>query len=262
MRNVLIALLLACAIDRAQSISNSAVTVNCGGPAAGFYDADQFFSGSSAVYSDPSLGAAEWVDMRYGLSFSYDVPMANGIYTVTLELVEPNATGVGQRVFGITANGVASGPIDLFKITGGAKIQYMVTLPFLVGNGSLHLQFTGTGGKNAVVSAFAISAFGTTIIKPDPGPVSISVHQERPGGTMDGTNAVFTIAHTPFTPIDLWRNGIYQTAGVDYTFNGMTSITFLAGAIPQPNDLLVINYSYAGPSIAMLDFREADRSAK
>ena len=63
---------------------------------------------------------------------------------------------------------------------------------------------------------------------------------ETPAGALDGNNAVFTLAHTPnpAASLALYRNGQLDKAGVDFTLNGPT-VTFLAGAIPQPGDLLV-----------------------
>lgn len=57
---------------------------------------------------------------------------------------------------------------------------------------------------------------------------------EVPIGIIDGTNATFTLAHPPkpTASLILWRNGIGQTQGKDYTLSGST-ITFLAASAPQ-----------------------------
>jgi hypothetical protein len=58
--------------------------------------------------------------------------------------------------------------------------------------------------------------------------------QEVPAGIINGVNATFTLAAAP-SPVGslmLIRNGLLQTAGIDYTLSGNT-IAFLAGAIPQ-----------------------------
>jgi hypothetical protein len=57
---------------------------------------------------------------------------------------------------------------------------------------------------------------------------------EVPGGTVNGVNATFVLAAAPSPAgsLMLIRNGLLQTAGIDYTLSGNT-ITFLAGAIPQ-----------------------------
>ncbi|MBY0373563.1 MAG: hypothetical protein K2Q23_06185 [Bryobacteraceae bacterium] len=73
------------------------------------------------------------------------------------------------------------------------------------------------------------------------------VDGERPSGTLNGTNAVFTLASapSPATSLTLFRNGLLQTAGLDFTVAGAT-ITFLAGAIPQAGDLLEAYYRIGG----------------
>lgn len=49
---------------------------------------------------------------------------------------------------------------------------------------------------------------------------------ETPGGTIDGSNAAFTLAHTPKTgSLRLFLNGQFLTLGVDYTLSTVT-ITF------------------------------------
>jgi hypothetical protein len=65
---------------------------------------------------------------------------------------------------------------------------------------------------------------------------------EVPGGVVDGTNATFTLANTPSPAgsLVLYRNGIAQKAGVDYTLTGAT-VQFLTGAIPQPGDTLLVS---------------------
>lgn len=79
---------------------------------------------------------------------------------------------------------------------------------------------------------------------------------ETPGGTLDGVNAAFTLAYVPLgNSLMLFRNGIYQTSGVDYALAG-SQVTFQAGAVPQPGDVLIASYrvdvtqSSSNPSVA------------
>jgi hypothetical protein len=65
---------------------------------------------------------------------------------------------------------------------------------------------------------------------------------ETPGGLVDGSNTTFTLANPPSgSSLLLFRNGMYMKAGLDYTLAGST-ITFNAGAQPQPQDTLVASY--------------------
>lgn len=62
---------------------------------------------------------------------------------------------------------------------------------------------------------------------------------ETPSGTINGTNPTFTLATAPSPPasLALFRNGLLQLAGNDYTLNDAT-ITFNSWAIPQVDDIL------------------------
>jgi len=71
----------------------------------------------------------------------------------------------------------------------------------------------------------------------------VFVDLETPNGTMNGSNAAFTLAlaPNPAGSLLLFRNGLLQKAGVDYTLTG-SSISFQPGSVPQPGDLLQASY--------------------
>lgn len=71
------------------------------------------------------------------------------------------------------------------------------------------------------------------------------VDGESPGGVVDGSNVTFTLANapSPSTSLHLFRNGIMQKLGFDYTFSGST-IVFVAGATPQPGDTILAEYRH------------------
>jgi hypothetical protein len=77
------------------------------------------------------------------------------------------------------------------------------------------------------------------------GSVHVPVFQdaETPAGTINGANAVFTLAAAPSPPgsLELTRNGVVQKPGPDFSLSGNT-ITFTASAIPQPGDTLLAWY--------------------
>ena len=72
------------------------------------------------------------------------------------------------------------------------------------------------------------------------------VEAETPAGVVDGSNATFTLAGAPSQPssLSLFRNGVLQQVGSDYTLTGST-VQFLAGAIPQLGDTLMAGYRLA-----------------
>jgi hypothetical protein len=72
---------------------------------------------------------------------------------------------------------------------------------------------------------------------------------ETPAGTLDGTNAVFTLANppAPAASLALYRNGVLQAQNVDYSVAGNT-ITFAPASTPQPSDTLVATYRLINPA--------------
>jgi hypothetical protein len=72
---------------------------------------------------------------------------------------------------------------------------------------------------------------------------------ETPSGTVDGVNATFTLAAAPnpAASLSLYRNGMKQTVGVDYTLTA-NSIAFVAASAPQAGDTLTANYRVPGAS--------------
>jgi hypothetical protein len=73
-----------------------------------------------------------------------------------------------------------------------------------------------------------------------------AVANETPGGALNGKNAVFTLAATLYpASLLVFRNGLLLTPGVDYALAypaGVPTLTFAAGAIPQPGDVLRAYY--------------------
>lgn len=74
------------------------------------------------------------------------------------------------------------------------------------------------------------------------GSSNIFVDSEVPSGAMNGANPSFTLANTPVPPtsVSIWRNGLFEHYGVDYSVAG-SAITFL-GTPPQYGDVLVASY--------------------
>lgn len=73
------------------------------------------------------------------------------------------------------------------------------------------------------------------------------VDGETPGGIVDGSNATFTLAAlpNPSSSLAVYRNGLLQNPGSDYTASGQT-IQFVAAAVPQPGDTLLAHYRTDG----------------
>jgi hypothetical protein len=74
------------------------------------------------------------------------------------------------------------------------------------------------------------------------------VDAEIPAGTVNGSNATFTLASAPSPggSLELYRNGLFQRQNTDYQLSANT-ITFFLASVPKTGDLLVANYRFATP---------------
>lgn len=85
---------------------------------------------------------------------------------------------------------------------------------------------------------------------------AVFIDAETPTGTLNGTNAIFTLANAPSPggSLTLFRNGLIQSNNIDFTLSGAT-ITFNAGSIPQAGDILQAYYriSGTGPTATFAD---------
>jgi hypothetical protein len=72
------------------------------------------------------------------------------------------------------------------------------------------------------------------------------VDGDSPIGTINGSNASFMLSGipSPASSLALYRNGVLQKIGLDYTFSG-GAIQFLAVSTPQPTDVLLASYRTA-----------------
>ncbi|HVI30548.1 malectin, partial [Phenylobacterium sp.] len=125
-------------ISTAAAPPAQAIAVNVGGPAVTTggvsYLADQYFTGG-ATFSVTSAIAGTTDDAvyqteRYGSTFSYAVPVANGSYSVTLKFAELYYNAAGQRVFDVSAEGaLVLDNLDIFASAGGKFIAKDFVVP-------------------------------------------------------------------------------------------------------------------------------------
>lgn len=129
-------------------------------PSAGFTGAAGL-SGNTVINGLGSTSIPEtgrvWDMWREGNSFSYQIPMANGSYRVTLGFLEPSTSAsAGTRVFNVAANGVnAISSLDIFSAAGASRTAITRSFDATVSNGTLQLDFTGVVGK-AIVSNISV----------------------------------------------------------------------------------------------------------
>jgi N-acetylneuraminic acid mutarotase len=147
------------------SSGGPAVRINAGGSAytdslGQTWQADTFFVGTSAVFSttQPITGTTDdslYQSERYGQSFSYQIPIANGTYEVDLRFAEIFWTSAGKRVFDVSVEGaLVLDNLDIWSEVGkDAALDY--TVGATVTDGVLNIQFTGVVDQ-AKISAISV----------------------------------------------------------------------------------------------------------
>jgi hypothetical protein len=122
-----------------------------------YYEADGKYSGGSTNSTTSAIGNTIddvlYQTWRYG-NFSYNVPLVNGNYSVTLKFSDWD-TYVGQRVFNVAMQGTTVlSNFDIFAKAGILK-AYDVTIPVTVSNGTLTIKFTSVV-DNAKINAIVV----------------------------------------------------------------------------------------------------------
>lgn len=138
----------------------------------------------------------------------------------------------------ITTAKIADSAISL------AKMGSLTTKGDLLGHsGAAHTRL-GVGTDGYVLTADAAETSGIKWAETAALTASNFVFGETPAGTVDGTNATFTLANTPTaSTLRVVVNGVRMNVGGsnDYTLSTAT-ITFLSGAIPQTGDVILCDY--------------------
>jgi hypothetical protein len=77
-------------------------------------------------------------------------------------------------------------------------------------------------------------------------PSTVQVNNEVPSGAKDGTNYVYTLAHTPVTETEnVYVNGVRQTPGVSADYQILTdTLIFNPSSIPPVAASILIDYYY------------------
>jgi hypothetical protein len=111
------------------------------------YGADSKFTGGSTAKTiaaiSGTLDDTLYQSERYG-NFSYNIPVANGNYQVTLKFAEIAFSAVGRRVFSVAINGqTVISNLDIYA-KAGKNAAYDVVVPVAVTNGNIKITFTAT----------------------------------------------------------------------------------------------------------------------
>lgn len=127
------------------------------------------------------------------------------------------------------------------------KIANTRTAPFIGPSRGMFLYINGV--KKGLVNSLNVEGDGvsTSVVNglltlTIAGGTGIMVDDETPTGTINGTNATFTLAHTPTAgSVKLYLNGARLRVTEDYTISGAT-ITFIIP--PLTGSILLADYRY------------------
>jgi hypothetical protein len=160
--------------------------------------------------------------------------------------VPPSATSLTLSAVRTSSTGTSGGGTDSGTGTTGGSTppgggQY-ATLPISISQiTSLSADLASINAAVAVLQTQVANALGSSV------QVNASfVDGDALSGTLNGSNAVFTISQVPIAgSLAVYRNGLLQTAGVDYTLSGST-ITFMPNSVPRSTDTVSGYYRVAG----------------
>jgi N-acetylneuraminic acid mutarotase/glucose/arabinose dehydrogenase len=115
--------------------------------------------GGSFVSTDVVSGTPEqalYQALRVGSSFSYQFPLPNGTYDITLHFMDPDSTLENQRIFDVSVEGaLALDDLDLFDLVGQDAAYQATVADALVSDGLLDITFIASI-SDAVVSAIEV----------------------------------------------------------------------------------------------------------
>ncbi len=155
------------------------VAVNAGGSSytaadGTTYGADIYFNGGSTYSSAHAISGTEddalYQGMRYGYGndFSYNIPISNGTYDVTLKFAELYYDNIGDQIFSVSLERTeVVTDLDILEHAGKYE-AYDVTIPSVaVSDGELNITFSGT--QDATICAIEVNLAASMVnISADP----------------------------------------------------------------------------------------------
>lgn len=123
------------------------------------YVADQYFSGGTANSTTEAISGATdsalYQTERYG-TFSYDIPVTAGTYTIKLQFAEIYQTSAGKRAFNVAIEGKQQlSNVDLYTLAGKNGAYNYEVKNIRVTDGKLTINLEGTV-DNATIAGFSV----------------------------------------------------------------------------------------------------------
>ena len=161
--------------------------------------------------------------------------------TTSLSTLTTTVTGLNATVTGLSTT--VSGNSSSITTLNGSVSGITTNVSGLTT--SVNTLNTEVATINATLGSMSSTAGGLSFID-----------AATPTGTVNGTNAAFTLSGTPYpaASLSVYRNGLLQAAGVDFTLAG-TTVTFLGSSIPQVGDIVqtFFRVNASGPTVTFVD---------
>jgi hypothetical protein len=151
----------ACLVALADSSAAQSLNIDCGSyqsytAADGtFWSANQYYVGGRQVYTGYLPGLYGTARGGYYKDFTYAIPIANGLYAVTLKFVEIEFSGIGQRVFNVSLNGMRVLTNFDLVAQGAFFTPFDRPFPVAVTDGMIRISAEGVTGA-AILNAIQI----------------------------------------------------------------------------------------------------------
>ena len=221
------------------------IRINSGGPA--------YTDPAGRVWaadSNASLGCGWWVTTGFAFpapagldgeyadgltcgSISYLFPVPNMNYVVTLKFADPTYATAGQRVFGVSVNGVTNSALSNVDVAANAGGQYKAwdaSIPVSVSNGQINIVFTGSVGM-AIINAIEISAANSVEVLPHTANLAERQSLQFAALIPGTSNPAVTWSIVPANFGTITPTGLY-TAPTSTT--GSTTVTVIAASVASP----------------------------
>jgi hypothetical protein len=208
-------------------ISFSALRINAGGPtyqdpAGRVWMADTDFTtscsgnGNASSFVPPAgldgeYGTYRWCDGS-SPQITYQIPVPNMDYLVTLKFAEPNVTwGPGARIFSVAVNGQtnsALSQVDVSANAGATQTAWDATIPISVSNGQLAIAFSGIL-RQPIINAIEIVPVGSVGVLPVAADLWASQQQQFLANVADPANPGVSWSLTPAGVGAITATGLY-----------------------------------------------------
>ena len=206
-----------------------------GGTIAPHSTSAQIYNGALSILLVPSTTASA------GAYYSAAYNSKDGLTTwIETWQVPPSATPLTLSQVR-QASGSGTGSPGTGGTGGGSGSGSTITLPLPI------TQISGLSAALASINSSINTLSQTVKNLPQSATSAAFVDAETPAGSINGTNAAFTLSQSPAPAmsLQLYLNGLEQTAGVDFTLSNST-VTFTANAIPQTGDEIAAYYRVPG----------------